>query len=117
MNNNYTSIEQSKHLLELGLNPATADMYYSGSWTNFNEPPHYTSVPSVYVENRKRFDLDIPAWSVGQLLSLMPKHYAVEKTSDNEYACYMMTNPEEFGKSPIEVAYKKIVFLLENKLI
>ena len=24
----YTSIEQVKHLLELGLSPATADMYY-----------------------------------------------------------------------------------------
>ena len=72
----YTTIEQSEKLVELGLNPETADMYY------FCDPTPAGSVmyPTlIFVEKHIHSRLpeydkgDIPCWSLGALLELMPK--------------------------------------------
>lgn len=107
---NYTTFEQSKHLLELGLKPETADLWY------VVDDRDYPSI-DYNIGFHKESNDDVPAWSVGQLLSLMPVHYIIEKTSENRYACYCMMGHEEFGKNPCEVAYKKMVWLLENNLV
>ena len=65
--NNYTTIEQSKKLLELGLNPETADMNYNIDFVHkfgesFQEFPSYEKVS----------DFDIPCWSLGALRKLLP---------------------------------------------
>lgn len=78
MMQNYTSIEQSKELMELGLNPDTSDMWWlyitsQGKHIAMmqEEPdPHYLSRMESYGIK----DAAIPCWSFGSLLSLIPNN-------------------------------------------
>ena len=75
---NYTSLEKSKKLLELGLNPESADMYYpwdADSKSVFNIP----IVKDDYSMSC------IPCWSLGALLEVMPK--AINKYCES-IKCY-----------------------------
>lgn len=65
----YTTIEQSKKLLELGLSPESADWHYHYDF-DFDELetcPTFTEEDDHYV----LFPQDIPCWSVGVLMELM----------------------------------------------
>ena len=76
----YTSIEESKKLLELGLSPKTADMHYAARVEGYREKMKIIdwdllvgSDPSI--ENNLfsyREGFIVPCWSVGALLELMP---------------------------------------------
>ena len=57
-----TSIEQSKKLLELGIDITTADMWWNIGIGGYSGP----SCVSVS-------DVDIPAWSLSALLELIPE--------------------------------------------
>jgi len=59
----YTTIKQSKKLVELGLNPDTADMCYSTFGVEAH-PLHLT------LKNKEKLT---PCWSLGALMELMPK--------------------------------------------
>ena len=73
---NYTTIEQSKRLLELGLNLETADMVYIKHATSSNLEFRFDDdVPPMVLGKTSFSKLDVPAlpcWSVGALLDLMP---------------------------------------------
>ena len=72
MNRYYTSIEESKKLIELGLKPETADMWYR-SLLDFPE-----------IKRTINGELGIlPCWSVGQLLELMPTYELWKENRDN----------------------------------
>lgn len=58
-----TSIEQSKKLLSLGLDPSTADMFY-----NLGE----SQIPNVIYGSNDGFKGYILAWSLVALLELVP---------------------------------------------
>ena len=59
-----TSIEQGKHLIELGLRLDTADMY----WADING----TIFPVVLSkEDRPLDEKDIPAWSLNRLVEIV----------------------------------------------
>ena len=68
----YTSKEQSKRLLELGLSPETSDMYYE----LLNEDPYPQPVrlplSSRHWEQLLP-DVMIPCWSLGALIELLPE--------------------------------------------
>lgn len=70
-----TSIEQSKKLLELGLNPDTADMYW------------WSSGKRYYIEAMDDDDFneegDIPAWSLSALFDFL-------KNNINNHSTYEM---------------------------
>ena len=74
MSNIATTIEQSKHLLELGLDPVSADMEYC----YIDESNSGLQVKSdINVEVDKKLDVmfgvtHIPAWSLSALLEVMP---------------------------------------------
>lgn len=57
-----TSIEESKRLLELGIDPNTADMSYD--WIG-GKVYDLCLAPCVN-------EMDIPAWSLGALIELLP---------------------------------------------
>lgn len=63
-----TTIEQSQHLFELGLDPMTADM----SYTYFNDDELGLSLIPYMFNSR----VAIPAWSLSALLEMMPIHIA-----------------------------------------
>lgn len=97
MNKHYTSIEQSKHLLKLGLNPETADMHYGnfcpkglGYADAFGAGlSPYTEAVKTYETIKKQYHIDdykgivawevLPCWSLGALIDLMPKCIETKK--------------------------------------
>ena len=106
-----TSIEQSKKLLSLGLDPSTADMV----WRNENVDTfiHYTN-PFILEEFEFcDLDKDIPCWSLTALLELMPIGSHIEK-KNSCYACYVIyTKPLE-SSTPIEAAFEMVCWLIEQ---
>ena len=119
-----TTVEQSKHLIELGIPTESADMYYS---------PLNMDYPWVWVGKPLLEKGGVPAWSLSALLELIPsylgefndnidfgfsksmngKWYSAHyiKTSDNgeQEAIHVVT-----GNTPTEAAYKMVVWLKEN---
>lgn len=121
----YTSIEQAKQLYDLGLKPGTADL-------SFNKV--------IYEPNKIQFVLglntpisgDIPCWSVGALMDLIPKRIVKNNT---EYSmclqtlthCYSLCHTDGrylttlgcqiIGKSLIDAVCQYVVWLIENGYI
>ena len=129
-----TTIEQSKHLLELGLNPKTADMcfeMYKGNWT-------LTVGKKSAQVNR---GLVIPAWSLSALLEVMPKvivhdmnkHVLCLKYAEGvaPFMYYVVESGRNKGKlirfdngrcvpdayDALDAAYQMVCWLLEQGLI
>ena len=128
---NFTSIEQSKRLVELGLNPESADAF----WNNFDESKDKRPIICLNYKYTPRKDVwgGIPCWSIGALLDVMPhKIIAKEgptswleivKYSDNYLIKYDIFGVD-FDKVPcakgitlLEAAYNMAVWLLENGYI
>lgn len=60
-----TSIEQSQHLLELGLNPETADMFHVFDYTIW----HINGIQELVHPNQLE-ETDVPAWSLHRLMEI-----------------------------------------------
>ena len=105
MNKICTSIEQSKHLLELGLDTKTADM------------SHYeTTAGDYYLQVGKEYEDDIPAWSLSALLDLIPMPYQLTSNSEDKYQFMLINNlRHDWYNTPLEAVYTMVVWLLENK--
>jgi len=89
-NKRATTIEQSKKLVELGLNDDTADMNYCnasykgknyvGEWKlSLQSPQEAKSILDKSVTDWNTYWEIIPAWSLSALISLLPIRIAVEK--------------------------------------
>ena len=132
---NYTTIEQSNKLLELGLNPETADMiHWKMPKDEYYEHENIIWLDSVNTLRRKglvNFDETemeiIPAWSLSALLAIMPKldeqNSTLECCSDKTGRIVSYTieywNIKNIGyyNTALEAAYKMVVWLLENGYI
>lgn len=128
----YTTIEQSKKLVELGLNTKTADMYYFRDPTPAGDIMHPTF---IIVDEHLRSRLpeydkgDIPCWSLGELLELMP-HTICNETGcatlrihkDSIYHVFYKTS-SRIGEmwcskvNLIDAVFIMICWLLENNYI
>lgn len=84
--NTYTTLDQSKRLVELGIKPTTADGVYAAKIRDWSgkeiSDPRYrlqvSSFPGKFVvQNFEEID-EIPAWSFGNLLSLLPESIVVD---------------------------------------
>ena len=68
----YTSIEQSKRLVKLGLDPETADMLYSPLYKE-GKVDSYKDIPFMKEAFNNELPYDfLPCWSLGALLEVMP---------------------------------------------
>ena len=121
-----TSIEQSKKLLELGIDRNTADMYWSqimvGTMVIY-EPRAIILMPHT--------NENIPAWSLNTLLGLMPKLYEFDndphecgcqpnlcKGWDNNLWHIVYRSSiyiTEWHDEPIDAAFEMVCWLKENK--
>ena len=124
MNKICTSLEQTKKLIELGIDVNTADMhyvlidcdkeiYYIGLVNYIGILPHH------------------PAWSLTALLGVIPKHiknYNVLRIdiSDNDFAiwyddisngCVNETLPDITMESAVDACYEMVVRLKESNKI
>lgn len=77
---NYTTIEQSKKLVELGLNPETADMCYPHFIRHGADT--YNKTPEI--AEGIDYPYEMPCWSLGALMELMPKI----KEDEDDGGCY-----------------------------
>ena len=127
-----TSIEQSKKLLELGLDPRTADMSYTNYKFQTDNNGNLISdscepVGGLAVGNM--FD-DYPAWSLSALLELMPQRiylngaahqFQLDRNWDKvTWQCAydaMNSYIEQKDLSPLDAAYSMVVWLIEQGYI
>lgn len=133
MNKICTSLEQSKKLIELGIDVSTADMFWKNGVSN-----QYIQCFTPFVSNDTNidFDYDIPAWSLSALLELMPPYlFEFERgidlniypnLSNKAWHCSYMPNAVENmkndkfkqitnGDNPIDAAFEMVVWLKKNK--
>ena len=142
----YTTIEQSKKLLELRLNPETADMAHivkrndcRESWELAAEDPGNVYTGLKYSIGMCLSDYALPCWSLGALLEVMPEQitysdfkpfllglFKGNKEEHSKYGHYWIqyfatdsggAHVQTNGHSPIEAAYSMVVWLLENEYI
>ena len=119
----WTTLEEAKQLVEAGLNPDTADMYWA--------PDAGTVVPTPYITKTDNETLipaykgAVPCWSLGALIQLLPR------TVEQEYNLYVNSelwvmyrspfskNIKAVGSNPflIENVKDGIIWLLKNKMI
>ena len=129
---NYTSIEQVKHLLELGLDSNSADML----WEQHNKEEPYVTIKPWTTKGKSIGAHILPCWSLGALLEVMPKSIIDEYTSKGwlgmcllyysswrwivYYSNEDIDSPaiyEEKGDTLIEAAYNMVCWLLEQGYI
>ena len=125
-----TSIEQSKKLIELGLDENTADMVilheepYETSDSKFDGIHQIVCVPfkeynKKYREKYKNISY-FPAWSLGALLKLMPS--VSLSTPNKSFVDYYCTFEDKTGDiindfcadDPLDAAYDMVCWLIEN---
>lgn len=99
---NYTSISQSKQLIEAGLDPNTADMYFQ----IFDDG--ITTNPQVFVntkfEDLKRGYNWQPCWSLEALIGLMPAYITTNYTIGSNLFIQRVGN--SYGESGFRIYYK-----------
>ena len=125
-----TTIEQSKHLLELGLDPKTADMFYFSYGMFRPMKLHVGKILEDVVTGKRQWA--IPAWSLSALLEVMPSdlyyQHRVVHIEKDYYSCIRSVHDPEcedepygihatFGNTAVESAYKMVCWLFEQGLI
>ena len=116
-----TTIEQSNHLLELGMPKESANMCYT--WQVIDK--EYFPIPVA----RKAYDDELPAWSLAALLNFLPEkiepfyYISLEKYVKGYRIAYLYTIGGELqhliqytGETAIDVTYDMVCTILENKL-
>ena len=116
MRNIATTIEQSRKLIELGLDPNSANMYYPYLGAGM-----YGDIPRVGFPIEYSGGRDIPAWSLSALLEVMPNEYQPLLRKECKWymdAWYEYGNLIAGGcYEPLDAAYEMVCWLLEQGLI
>lgn len=143
MNKICTSIEQSKKLIELGIDVNTADMRYGYiapyEFSDRKYDGGYDMIPyhkdffdrcSNFSANE--YDDELPCWSLTALLELMPKLYDEDNLNDGgcqPVLCKGFDNDmwhvvyrstmymTDWYYDPVDAAFDMVCWLLENKKI
>ena len=114
-----TTIEQSEHLIKLGIDPRSADLVYMPFETNvrpkaLNIDCYLTVIDGTLEDN------DIPAWSLSALFSFLPIECKLEKTllDQSDYFTYSCVWTDEYRtteyENPIDAVYEMLCYVKEN---
>ena len=107
----YTTIEQSKRLVELGLDPKTADLRYVGEGDVVGKG-------RCLALHKPYRDRHIPAWSLDALLKVIPIPYQMTRGRDGKVQFTLLTVPRhDTFETELEAVYTMVVWLLENDLL
>lgn len=121
----YTTVEQSKKLLKLGLDVKTHDMFYEQEIGRNTDMPYYAVKvgSSIAIEQNLfsyRNELVIPCWSVGALLDVLdyPKFYKDNTSGKDLWHCCCNINEREiikasFAETEIDAVVELVTHLLE----
>lgn len=116
MNKDYTSVEQSRKLIELGIDKTTSDMHYD----KHSLENYYSPIPLIgkYSEIHDQF----PCWSLTALFNVLPNGTDVVKeeadTENERYMCTVGINDDiisTFANNPVDACVEMILKLKENK--
>lgn len=116
MNKICTSIEQSKKLIELGIEINTADMFWD---TLFAKKPE-AQVNNHHFIDEYDDEHRVPAWSLTALFKMLPCSARIERGSSTELCCVTLSNElksSDWYIEPIDAAFEMIIWLKENKKI
>lgn len=109
MNKICTDINQSKKLIELGIDINTADML----WT-YDFIVNDINGLNVISEQLKPEEKDIPAWSLTALMELIPPgNILLRDALNGKYKC-INTIDSDYGDNPVDVAFEMVVWLKQN---
>lgn len=111
MNKICTSQEQSKKLIELGIDISTADML----WT-YDFMTNDINGLNVISEQFKPEENDIPAWSLTALLGLMPI-ICILSISNGHYRIVSNETNTFFHSNPLDAVFEMVVWLKKNRKI
>lgn len=101
---NFTTPEQSKRLLELGLPADSADCYHN----RIAEKPYILSMPYSYSNWDDKDNPPLPCWSVGRLIEIICNcHIVTNQLMENWICCDKNTNLIELLIRDIE-AYTNV---------
>jgi hypothetical protein len=123
MSKSYTTIEQSKKLIELGIDVNTADMVYLLDITMPNGQCRLLPKDDFATTDGD----NLQAWSLSALFEMMPKidnfyYPSIYKGSYGLIACMYSIEDNKIlkvfrGDTPIDAAFEMVCWLLENKKI
>lgn len=125
-----TTLEQSKRLVELGLDPNTADLVYFIHHNEF-DPDSEVFIERDFRDNWEPVwdtwdDDDIPCWSMHSLMALLPQHvqnkYNIKFVhnvyftifNDDGTVAFGDNIHTETGENAMEAVFKFFCWLLEN---
>ena len=117
MSNVVTTIEQSRKLIELGLDPESADMTY----LLFSDGKYSIKVE---IGERQKGESFLPAWSLSALLRVLPLETELYKMRNDAHEIYYEIDCADAtgwvgyeDSDPITAAYEMVCCLLEQGLI
>lgn len=123
MNKFCTSIEESKKLMELGLDVNTADMFWDMAEPDKRRKPLLGPISDYYDME----DWAVPSWSLSALLEVMPKCIIVK--GENFYPYIVLLNVVSYGNAGLQtlISFRRdtlfdsifamVCWLLENNFI
>jgi hypothetical protein len=115
---NYTTIEQSKRLIKLGLSPDTADMFYSRRPTGKSE---YSVFPDFKHEGKLEVftKVDLPCWSLDAMLNIIPNYHLQTQVNGKIGILFGCKNELKIieADTVINTVFQMVVWLLENGYI
>ena len=113
MNKICTDIDQSKKLIELGIDVNTADML----WT-YDFMVNDINGVNVISEQLKPEENDIPAWSLTALLGLMPT-FRLNGFGNGQFNCRdeRANNYALVDTCPLDAVFEMVCWLKEKKLL
>lgn len=114
MNKICTDLEQSHKLVELGLDPNTADMFWD---TLLSKKPECHVNNHSYADDYNE-EYTFPAWSLSALLGLMPYYELIRTDSSYELSIGRLNALiSEGNETHIDLAVDMVIWLLENGYI
>ena len=122
MNKICTTLEQSKKLIELGIDVNTADMYYMyRHWEIDENTIGSQSDASIgfdsdfyYSANNGKTYHYIPAWSLSALLELIPAgNILLRDALSKNYKC-INTVDSDLYDNPLDAVFEMVCWLKEN---
>lgn len=111
----YTTIQQSKRLVELGLDPKTADLSHL-QFGQHNPILGYSEENAIFYNEHG--DKYYPLWSLDALLRVIPCPYQMTRGRDGAVQ-FMLINVlrHDTFYTELEAVYTMVVWLLENDLL
>ena len=112
MNKICTDINQSKKLIELGIDRNTADMFWD---TLFAKKPE-AQVNNHHFIDEYDDEHRVPAWSLSRLMEFIPKCIvSTPNPLSTNYCCRNVEFDMEFyADNAVDAAYEMVVWLKEN---